>query len=110
METTAFNLFKEYGLLGLMCGSVIFLLFLVVKWTLQTTKEIMNQSAKERECWRDTIEKVNKSIDDHSTQARMFHETVNDAHKFQRDEHKEMIKQLGEITITLGRINGYKHE
>ena len=46
-----------------------------------------------------------------------FTTTVNEAHKFQREEHKEQINALKdiplvlkEITTTLGRINGYTHE
>ena len=75
-------------------GSVIILLFCVIKWTLATTKEIMKQSAIERESWI-------KALTEHTQQAKTFHEEVKDAHNFQRVEHQEMIK-------VLGRINGYK--
>jgi hypothetical protein len=44
-----------------------------------------------------------------------FTTTVSEAHRFQREEHKEqsdqhnsMVPILKEITLTLGRINGYK--
>lgn len=94
-------LWKEYGPVGLMMFAVVGLLFLVIKWTLQTTKDILNQSAIEREAFR-------KCIDEHTIQSKEFHAQVNEAHKYQREEHKEIAGQLKEITITLGRINGYK--
>lgn len=95
--------FKEYGLLGLMCGAVITLLFLIVKWTLSTTKEILSQANSERECWRQTIATANQSLqkicdclDDHDKKAE-------ERGKYVREEHRQMIESLG-------RINGYKHE
>ena len=46
-----------------------------------------------------------------------FTTSVSDAHKFQREEHNKIIEQLSElsiqnkeITVTLGRINGYKRD
>jgi hypothetical protein len=103
------SLFKEYGLLGLLMGSVITLLFFVVKWTLSTTKDILKQAEKERECWRETINSVNVQIQAHNITAKDFHESVCEAHKFQREEHSKMIASLNEINNSLVRINGYKH-
>ncbi len=97
------SIFKEFGLLGLVIGSVIILLFFVIKWTLATTKDILNQAAVEREAFR-------KCIAEHTEQAKIFHEQVNEAHKYQREEHSRMIKSLDEINSSLVRINGYKHD
>jgi hypothetical protein len=91
----------EYGLLGVVICAVIVLLYKIVMWTLATTKEILAQAAKERECFTEKIAEVTKALDSHSATAREFHNQVVEAHKFQREEHKEMI-------ISLGRINGYK--
>lgn len=88
------NLWKEFGLNGLIMFAVVALLFFVIKWTLATTKEIMAQAAEERKSW------IN-AISEHTQQAKSFHDEVKDAHNFQRQEHQEMIK-------CLGRINGYK--
>jgi hypothetical protein len=41
---------------------------------------------------------------------RDFRESVSEAHRFQREEHKELMTQMKEVTLTLGRINGYKDE
>lgn len=87
------NIFKEYGLLGLVVGSVIILLFLVVKWTLSTTKEILAQAAKERESWHKAIGDITQAMEKHD-------EKASERGKYVREEHKEMI------TI-LQRMNGH---
>jgi uncharacterized coiled-coil DUF342 family protein len=98
----------EFGLMGLMCSAVVGLLFFVVKWTLATTKDILSQAAEERKNWQAAIGNVNTALDEHTAQARAFHESVVEAHRMQRAEHEKMIQTLNEISITLGRINGYK--
>lgn len=87
------GIFKEFGLLGIVIGSVIFLLFLVIKWTLSTTKEIMKQAAEERKAWIDAVNRVTSSIERHD-------EKADDRAKYVREEHRQMIE-------CLGRINGY---
>ena len=59
--------FKEYGLIGLIFGAVISLLFIVVKWTLATTRDILKQAAEERKCWQEAITNINKASDDHNS-------------------------------------------
>ena len=99
---------QQYGLLGLTIGSITFLLFLVIKWTLETTKSILAQAAKEREAWT-------KAISDHTEQAKAFHESVKEAHDYQREEHRKLAEQqlktclcMEQVEKALGRINGYK--
>lgn len=95
--------FCEYGLLGVVVGAVILLLYKIVIWTLATTKEILAQSAKERECFVEKISEITKALENHTANANALHNQIMEANKFQRAEHGEMIK-------TLGRINGYKSE
>ncbi len=95
--------FGEYGLLGLLMGAVIALLFLVVKWTLATTKDILAQAAKERTEWHIKMGEVNGSIQKVCDCLDKHDEKAEERGRYVREEHKEMI------TI-LGRINGYKHE
>lgn len=111
------QLFKDYGLLGLVVGGNIFLLFLVVKWTLATTRDILNQAAKERESWV-------KALTDHTIQAQRFHDSITEAHNYQRQEHQKLAENqangsqsialvcqaLGQVESALGRINGYVKE
>lgn len=110
METHLLTPWQQFGLIGLLAGTMSLILFFIVKWTLATTKEILIQAAKERDCWQKCIDETNKGIQEHTYQAKQFHEQVSEVHKFQREEHKEMITQLREITVTLGRINGYNDE
>lgn len=91
------NIIKEFGI----GGAVTFLLFLVVKWTLETTKDILKQASEERKIYQENhinnikaIEKITASIDRHDEKAE-------ERGKYVREEHKQMIE-------TLGRINGYK--
>jgi len=103
IEPGLYTVVREFGLGIVLALAMTTLLFVIIKWTLATTKDILNQAAKERECWH-------KAISEHTEQAKVFHDSVQEAHKYQREEHKEMIGQLKEITITLGRINGYKKD
>jgi uncharacterized coiled-coil DUF342 family protein len=93
--------FGEYGLLGLIVGAIIILLFLVVKWTLATTKDILAQSAKEREDYYNKMgnissqmQKVCDCIDKHD-------EKADERGRYVREEHRQMIE-------ILGRMNGYR--
>jgi len=88
------TLFKEFGLIGIVFGAIFALLFIIIKWTLSTTKDILNQAAEERKSWI-------KAIEERNTALKAFNDSVTEAHKYQREEHKQMIE-------VLGRINGYK--
>ncbi len=102
------NLWKEYGITGLIMFAVVFLLFMVIKWTLATTKEILLQAAKERESWIEAISKVYRALDEHTIQAREFHQQVKDEHKKQIDNLDALCSCAKETEKALGRINGYK--
>lgn len=92
---------QQFGLVGLMAGAVLALLFFVIKWTLNTAQHIIQQAAEERKAWV-------KSLDDHTAQNREFSRSVVDAHGFQRKEHEKMIENLEEQGKVLARINGYR--
>ena len=102
------NLWKEYGITGLIMFAVVLLLFMVIKWTLATTKEILIQAAKEREAWMDAVNKQTKALDEHTIQAREFHLQVKDEHKKQIDNQDVVCRILIQVEQALGRINGYK--
>lgn len=100
--------FSEYGLLGLVIGAVIVLLFFIVKWVLEHVKALLEQQAKEREAWckvqekqNETFQKVVVSIDQVVKALEKHDEKADERGKYVREEHKEMI-------ASLGRINGYK--
>lgn len=99
---------QQFGLIGLMIGAIVALLFIIIKWTLATTKEILKQASDERECWI-------RAFNDHTAQAKSFHDEVKNAHEHQRREHEKLQEQqiksilcLDQVEKALGRINGYK--
>jgi len=96
-----FGKFAEYGLIGLVVAALFFLIWRWSVWIMGWIRERDMQQAAERKAWADIIDRMNECWAAHTAQAKQFHDSVTEAHKFQREEHKEMI-------ITLGRINGYK--
>ena len=100
---TLFAGFRENGLLGLIMGSVVILLFFVIKWTLETTKEILKQAAEERKIFNETIKELGKSVDGVCNSISNHDEKANQRAQYVREEHKNMIE-------TLQRINGYKNQ
>lgn len=93
--------FGEYGLLGLFMGVVLFILFKMITWVMAFVKEQRENHEKERGTWLDIITAMKQSIDIHNQSSIEARNATAEAHKFQREEHKEMIE-------ILGRINGYK--
>lgn len=100
------TLFKEFGLIGVIFGAIFTLLFFIVKWTLSTTKDILNQAASERKVWQEIVVKLNSTMDNQVLRAQEFYNQTNEAHKYQRSEHEKMIDNLQEQGKVLARING----
>ena len=74
--------------------------FFLLKWVLAQSKIMLDQMAQERESWLKTLQVINEQMLVIQQNNKIFYDQNNEAHKYQRDEHKEMI-------ISLGRINGY---
>ena len=91
--------FKEFGLAGLLAGSGTLLLFFVVKWTLETTKDILTQAAHEREIFQQMQAQWILAIQEHTSQARAFHDEVKQAHQFQREEHQKIMELFTRLCI-----------
>jgi len=99
---------KEYGIGGALVIGNITLLFVIVKWTLATTRDILVQAAKERESnakeresWNQAVNKHGDAIDRIIGSLTRHDEKAEERGRYVREEHKQMIE-------TLGRINGYK--
>ena len=71
-----------------------FLFYMLIKHILSQQTEIMKMATSQNQHWQGIIS-------EHSSNAKLFHNEVKEAHKFQREEHKEIIQ-------ICGRINGYK--
>lgn len=96
---------KEFGVIGglllVVLGVLSTLLIKHQMWILGQFKIELENSRKERTDYLLALTTISKQLDEHSVRSKEFQCNV-------AIEHKEMIKNLGEITITLGRINGYK--
>jgi septation ring formation regulator EzrA len=73
------------------------LLLLLVNHILKQQKDILSMATKQNEQF---VEAINR----HTNQAEKFHEMVTEAHKYQRDEHKDMLKNQTEISSTLAKV------
>lgn len=108
---------KEFGLNGLIMGSVIGLLSYVIHMTLCTTKDILKRADESQKAWQQVFHQVSLAIESHSSNSRSFHEQVESAHKYQREDHERLqrlqeknIVAMDEVQKALGRINGYHKE
>ena len=97
MDVVITQAWRDFGLVGLMTGALSGLLFLIVKWTLNTTKEILAQAAREREIFQNLQLSWSKAVSEHSERANAFHSDVKVAHEYQRQEHEKMIALLDRI-------------
>lgn len=91
----------EYGLVGAMVAVVLFILYRMIVWVMAFVKEQAAQHAAERIGWQEVMRGIQWQMKENILLSKAFNDSVNEAHKHQREEHKEMI-------TTLGRINGYK--
>jgi uncharacterized protein YlxW (UPF0749 family) len=101
MEVGVVDMLREFGLGAALSIAIFVCFFFLLKWVLKASSEQLQQMAKEREMWHTMQIGFTDEIRQIQEVNRAFHQEVRDAHKFQRDEHKEMI-------TCLGRINGYK--
>ena len=103
------KLFAQWGF-----GGVIFLvLVLLIKWILKQQEKILEDAKEERTQWQDIVGKFSKEIENHTLGAKEFHNQVKEAHRYQREEHKEICTMCNHIStgikeavILLKTMNG----
>ena len=102
------KIFSDYGLIGIIVGTLFFIVWRMLVWIMGFVREITKQQTEERAGWlcrleklSDSTEKISRSIDEHDKRA-------DERGKFVRDEHKKMIDNLDEQAKVLARINGFK--
>ena len=98
----------EYGLAGLVIAFLFFVLWKLLTWVMKWVDKQEESHRVERESFLKRLESLDKNIDLHCQNSIEARKATEEAHRYQREEHKEMVSNLGEITKTLGRINGYK--
>ncbi len=91
----------KYGVGALVIIVLCVISFLIIRHILKQSDKILDSAMVANEKWQ-------KAIDEHTAQAREFHNVVNQAHEYQRKEHERMITNLDEQAKILVRINGYK--
>jgi len=97
MNTQFINMAVQYGMSG-----IIFVGFLVtLKWVFDINSKILVDMSEERKLNQEIMRGFSDGIKSQAVTSRAFHAQVEEAHKYQREEHRQMI-------ATLGRINGYK--
>ena len=83
----------EFGLAGLIFGAFI----MVLRHMMTQQKSIMSDAREERKNWQDAVNKATSALDKHSEQAEKGREMTNEAHRYQREEHKEMATCLVKV-------------
>jgi len=98
-----FGKFVEYGLAGVVIGALFIIVWRMLLWVMKWVDKQSEQHNREREVWSKILEALNQSIQLHNQGSIEARKTTEEAHKYQREEHKEMVELLG-------RINGYKKD
>lgn len=73
-------------------------------------KESIIETVKANRSLADSVLNLVSKIDQFGSHVRREHEECNKNQREMQKNQQEMIFQLKEITLTLGRINGYKKE
>jgi len=102
MEHMIPNAIENWGLGTALSAGVFIAFFFLLKWVLQQSSDQLKIMSEERKAWREMQYEFAERLRELQTNNMLFHSEVKEAHKFQREEHQEMI-------TCLGRINGYKH-
>lgn len=94
-----FKLFEQFG----MSAILVIPFFFLIKWIADEFRVTLNAHRGERQLWADLFAKHQECILKHGERSELFQERVS-------SEHKKMVDNLDEISTSLGRINGYKHD
>lgn len=98
MESVAVKAMTEAGLaIGFGIAGIL-LLFFIVKHVLRQQEKILDMATVQNNNWQ-------KSLDEHTSQAKAFHEQVAEAHKYQREEHSECHKNIGNICSSISTMD-----
>jgi hypothetical protein len=82
-----FSYAKEYGTGIVLSIGVFSLLYMIVKWLLDSGSQLITMMDKHNECWRNIISTMNKDITE-------FKSEVKEAHTRQREEHERLFSVL----------------
>jgi hypothetical protein len=90
---------EQYGITGAVVGVLFFILWRMLVWVMKWVDKQNDQHNAERVAWQKILEGLNQSIQLHNQGSVEARKATDEAHKYQREEHKEMI-------VLLGKMNG----
>lgn len=93
-----FNNLAEFGMAGIIFGGFL----LTLRWVFDVNHKILTGMDKERECSQMMLKAFAENIKEIQQANKDFKLSVEESHRCQREEHRQMIESLG-------RINGYKN-
>lgn len=94
---------EQYGISGVVIGALFFIVWRILCWVMKWVDKTNDQHNAERCMWLKTLDALNASIQMHNQGSIEARKQSEEAHSYQREEHKGMLE-------TLGRINGYRHD
>ena len=95
------KLFSEFGLIGIIIGTLFFILWRMLVWVMSFIKDITKQQTEERAGWLCRLEKISDITNKIADNISEHDKRADERGRYVREEHKQMIE-------TLARINGYK--
>lgn len=113
----------QFGLVGLMAGAIIALLFKVIIWTLEAHKNLLTQFSDMLKMYQKLSEEATLAIKRMTESIEKHDDKAEERGRYVRQEHENQVKNqvatndaltkvnnsLGEVCAGLGRINGFKH-
>ena len=98
-----FGSFEKFGLGGLLAGAGTFLLFLIIKWILKILDRLLDRSDRQQEAFALRLENQQAAfnllqnswigaLNQHTEQAKLFHDSVQRALEYQRHEHVKIME------------------
>lgn len=109
MESNWIVACRELGLSAVLALVLAGILIFFVKWLVKHVNSLLDNAKQAQIMYQETIAKFLKDLEEHTQQAKAFHEEVKTNNTYVRNEHDRMIKNLDEQYKVLLRINGEKY-
>lgn len=110
METLLDKTLINFGFPAALVLIMLWGFYKVVQWIMNQQALLIAQWTAEKTCLHAIIDRQTVALNQHTEQAKDFHNEVKTAHEFQRKEHEQLADILTGIGEAVGRINGYKGE
>lgn len=107
IDTFINSAFLNFGFPATLVIIMLYGFYKIIQWVMAQHTAITIQHKEEKVCLMNIIENQTKALNQHTEQAREFHNEVKTAHEFQRVEHERLAEILKDVGESIGRINGY---